>query len=89
MFWAGMAALGYFYMVSAWGGYIFIINLIPIHVFALLVTGRYSHRIYVAYCSFYILATILSMQIPFVGFLPVRSSEHVAGNIITPILLPL
>lgn len=74
-----MAALGYFYMVSAWGGYIFIINIIPIHVFALLVTGRYSHRVYVAYCSFYVMATLLSMQIPFVGFLPVRSSEHVAA----------
>ena len=33
--------------VSAWGGYVFIINLIPLHIFALLLMGRYSSRIYV------------------------------------------
>ena len=37
--------------VSSWGGYVFLINLIPIHVLALMVTGRFSHRIYVAYCT--------------------------------------
>lgn len=31
---ATCAALFYFYMVSAWGGYVFITNLIPLHVFA-------------------------------------------------------
>lgn len=30
---ATAAALCYFYMVSAWGGYVFITNLIPLHVF--------------------------------------------------------
>ena len=29
----------------------FLINLIPLHVLALMITGRFSHRIYVAYCS--------------------------------------
>ena len=29
----------------------FLINLIPMHVLALMITGRFSHRIYVAYCS--------------------------------------
>lgn len=42
----------YFYLqVSSWGGYVFLINLIPLHVLALMATGRFSHRIYVAYCS--------------------------------------
>uniref|UniRef100_A0A1I7XSE3 dolichyl-diphosphooligosaccharide--protein glycotransferase n=1 Tax=Heterorhabditis bacteriophora TaxID=37862 RepID=A0A1I7XSE3_HETBA len=40
------------------------------------VTGRYSSRLFVAYTTFYCLATVLSMQIPFVGFQPVRTSEH-------------
>ena len=30
--------------VSAWGGYVFIINLVPLHVFVLLLMGRYSNR---------------------------------------------
>merc|ERR1719347_1773942 len=71
--------LSYFYMVSAWGGYVFIINLIPLHVFVLLLMGRFSERIYVAYNSFFIVGLLSSMQIPFVGFQPVRTSEHMAS----------
>jgi dolichyl-diphosphooligosaccharide--protein glycosyltransferase len=63
-------------MVTAWGGYIFIINLIPLHVLVLLFTGRYSSRLYVAYTTFYALGTILAMQIRFVNFQAVQSSEH-------------
>jgi len=79
VFWSVLCALAYFYMVSAWGGYVFIINLIPLHVFVLLIIGRFSHRIYIAYSVFYVLGTILSMQIPFVGFQPIRTSEHMAA----------
>ncbi|CAF0758329.1 unnamed protein product [Adineta ricciae] len=74
--WSASCALAYFYMVSSWGGYVFLINLIPLHVLALMFTGHFSHRVYVAYSTVYILGTILSMQIPFVGFQPVQSSEH-------------
>ncbi|NXF12135.1 STT3A glycosyltransferase, partial [Smithornis capensis] len=79
IYWAAMCALAYFYMVSSWGGYVFLINLIPLHVLVLMLTGRFSHRIYVAYCTVYCLGTILSMQISFVGFQPVLSSEHMAA----------
>ncbi|KAG5683549.1 hypothetical protein PVAND_012823 [Polypedilum vanderplanki] len=74
--WSALASLAYFYMVSSWGGYVFLINLIPLHVLALMITGRFSHRVYVAYSSVYTIGTILSMQISFVGFQPVQSSEH-------------
>uniref|UniRef100_A0A8C6XB24 Dolichyl-diphosphooligosaccharide--protein glycosyltransferase subunit STT3A n=1 Tax=Naja naja TaxID=35670 RepID=A0A8C6XB24_NAJNA len=79
IYWAAICALAYFYMVSSWGGYVFLINLIPLHVLVLMLTGRFSHRIYVAYCTVYCLGTILSMQISFVGFQPVLSSEHMAA----------
>uniref|UniRef100_A0A061QHW1 dolichyl-diphosphooligosaccharide--protein glycotransferase n=1 Tax=Cupiennius salei TaxID=6928 RepID=A0A061QHW1_CUPSA len=79
IFWAVLSALAYFYMVSAWGGYVFIINLIPLHVFTLMLMGRFSNKIYVAYNTFYVLGLLLSMQIPFVGFQPVRTSEHMAS----------
>jgi len=79
VYWGAWSALSYFYMVSAWGGYVFIINLIPLHVFVLLLMGRYSERIYVAYNSFFIIGLICSMQIPFVGFQPVKTSEHMAS----------
>lgn len=76
IFWSAMSALAYFYMVSSWGGYVFLINLIPLHVLALMITGRFSHRIYIAYSTLYCVGTILSMQISFVGFQPIQSSEH-------------
>ncbi|KAL6057729.1 oligosaccharyl transferase stt3 subunit [Balamuthia mandrillaris] len=79
LMWSAFCALAYFYMVSAWGGYVFIINLIPLHVLTLLITGRYSNRLYVAYTTFYSLGTLLAMQISFVGFQPVQSSEHMAA----------
>ena len=38
--------------------------------------GRYTSRLYVAYSSFYAIGTLASMQVPFVGFLPLLTSEH-------------
>lgn len=76
LLWSACCSLAYFYMVSSWGGYVFLINLIPLHVFTLMCTGRFSHRVYVAYSAVYSLGTLLSMQIAFVGFQPVQSSEH-------------
>lgn len=87
VFWAAMAALSYFYMVSAWGGYVFIINLIPLHVFVLLIMGRYSARLFTSYTTFYILGLLFSMQIPFVGFQPIRTSEHMAASGVFALIL--
>jgi len=76
---SSFAALCYFYMVSAWGGYVFITNLIPFHVFCLILMGRYTAKIYVAYNTWFVIGTIASMQIPFVGFLPIKSNDHMAA----------
>jgi len=76
IYWSALCSIAYFYMVSSWGGYVFLINLIPLHVFTLMICGRYSHKVYVAYSTVYSLGTILSMQISFVGFQPVQTSEH-------------
>lgn len=79
VYWSGLCAVAYFYMVSSWGGYVFLINLIPLHVLTLMICGRFSDKIYVAYSIVYCLGTILSMQISFVGFQPIQSSEHMAA----------
>ncbi len=76
MMWGALCALFYGYMVASWGGYAFITCLLPLHAFVLICMGRYSTRLYVAYTTWYALGTLASMQIPFVGFLPVRTSEH-------------
>ncbi|CAL5868628.1 uncharacterized protein PFLUO_LOCUS2855 [Penicillium psychrofluorescens] len=77
--WGALTALFYGYMVSAWGGYVFITNLIPLHIFVLLCMGRYSSRLYISYTTWYALGTLASMQIPFVGFLPIRNSDHMSA----------
>ena len=77
--WGAFTALFYGYMVSAWGGYVFITNLLPLHAFVLICMGRYSPRLYVSYSTWFALGTLASMQIPFVGFLPIRSSEHMSA----------
>ena len=47
-----------------------------------MITGRFSHRIYIAYSTLYCVGTILSMQISFVGFQPVQSSEHMLALLV-------
>ncbi|CAK9304730.1 unnamed protein product [Gordionus sp. m RMFG-2023] len=79
IFHSALCALAYFYMVSSWGGYVFLINLIPIHVLVLMIIGRFDHKVYVSYTVFYSMGTLFSMQIPFVGFQPIQSSEHLAA----------
>ncbi|TFK69092.1 oligosaccharyl transferase STT3 subunit [Pluteus cervinus] len=74
-----VAAVFYFYMVAAWGGYAFITNMIPLHALVLILMGRFTSRLYVAYSSWYAIGTLASMQVPFVGFQPVRTSEHMAA----------
>ncbi|ORZ40685.1 Oligosaccharyl transferase STT3 subunit-domain-containing protein [Catenaria anguillulae PL171] len=79
MWYGALAAVFYFYMVAAWGGYVFITNLIPLHAFALMVMGRFGPRLYVSYTTWYALGTLASMQVPFVGFQPIFTSEHMAA----------
>ncbi|QPG77277.1 oligosaccharyl transferase stt3 subunit [Brettanomyces nanus] len=79
VFYASLTAITYFYMVSAWGGYVFITNMIPLHVFILLLMGRFNYKLYTSYCTWYVLGTVMSMQIPFVGFLPIRSNDHMSA----------
>lgn len=78
-FWGMLAAVFYGWMVAAWGGYVFITNMIPLHAFVLVLMGRFSHKVYISYSSWYVIGTLASMQVPFVGFLPVRTSEHMAA----------
>jgi dolichyl-diphosphooligosaccharide---protein glycosyltransferase len=75
-----IASLAYFYMVASWGGYAFIINIIPIFVVFLVIIGRFSLRLYSSYSIFYVAGTLFAMQIPFVGFQAIFSSEHLASH---------
>ena len=86
IFWSVACTLSYFYMVAAWGGYNFIINIIPIFVLGTIFINKFSMKIYVAYSVFYVIGTVMAMLIPFVGFNAIRSSEHLASHCVFGIM---
>jgi dolichyl-diphosphooligosaccharide--protein glycosyltransferase len=63
-------------MVAAWGGYVFVINLIGCHAGLLVLIGRFSTKLYRSYTAFYIVGTFLAMQVPVVGWAPFKSLEQ-------------
>ncbi|GAB2292357.1 Dolichyl-diphosphooligosaccharide--protein glycosyltransferase subunit stt3a [Dionaea muscipula] len=86
LFYATLNAISYFYMVCSWGGYTFIINLIPMHALLCIVTGRFSSRLYIAYAPLVVLGTLLAALVPVVGFNAVMTSEHFASFLVFIIL---
>jgi len=66
----------YFYMVAAWGGYIFVLNLIGVHAAVLVLLGRFSTKVYKSYSLFYVIGTTLAIQVPVVGWTPLKSLEQ-------------
>jgi dolichyl-diphosphooligosaccharide--protein glycosyltransferase len=78
--WSCLSALAYYYMVASWGGYVFIINMIPIYIVIMILSGRYSHRLYIAYSIFYTFGSLMAMTIPFVGFNVIKQAECASSH---------
>jgi dolichyl-diphosphooligosaccharide--protein glycosyltransferase len=74
--WGILTGFAYFYMVAAWGGYVFVINLVGVHASLLVLIGRFSGKLHKAYTSFYIVGTFLATRVPVVGLTPLRSLEQ-------------
>lgn len=51
--WSLACTLSYFYLVASWGGYSFVINLIPLYVLGCIFIDRLDMRIFIAYNLFY------------------------------------
>jgi dolichyl-diphosphooligosaccharide--protein glycosyltransferase len=62
--WSTCTAIAYWYMVASWGGYSFVINIIPIHALVCIFTGRLSSRLYVAFAPFIIMGTLEAGEQP-------------------------
>mmetsp|Transcript_5738 Transcript_5738/g.9505 ORF Transcript_5738/g.9505 Transcript_5738/m.9505 type:complete len:1002 (-) Transcript_5738:139-3144(-) len=81
--WLGaLSGLAYFYMVASWGGYIFVLNMVGIHAAMLVLMGRFSTKVYIAYTLFYAIGTSLAIQIPVVGWTPLKSLEQLGPCIV-------
>lgn len=74
--WSVLSGIAYFYMVAAWGGYVFVLNLVGVHASTLVLLGRYSTKLHRAYTCFYLIGTFLAVQIPVVGWTPLKSMEQ-------------
>jgi len=72
-----LAGLAYGYMVAAWGGYVFVGNMVGLHAAALFALGHYSLSLVSAYSLWYIVGTSIAIQVPVVGWTPLRSMEQV------------
>mmetsp|Transcript_20649 Transcript_20649/g.43399 ORF Transcript_20649/g.43399 Transcript_20649/m.43399 type:complete len:811 (-) Transcript_20649:77-2509(-) len=70
------AGLAYIYMVAAWGGYVFVLNMVGVHTIFLVFLGRHSTKLHRAYTLFYIIGTAGAIQVPVVGWTPLKSLEQ-------------
>jgi len=71
-----LCGLSYVYMVAAWGGYIFVLNMIGAHAAALVVCGRYTSKLHRAYTLFYLIGTWGAIRVPPVGMKPLKDLEQ-------------
>jgi len=78
--WSVFAVVAYGYMVASWGGYVFITNTICCFVIFNFILGRVNEKHFVSFNVFYVLGTIFCLNIPFVGFAAVQSSEHMSSH---------
>jgi asparagine N-glycosylation enzyme membrane subunit Stt3 len=74
--WAIALCGAYAYMAVSWGGYTFIINLLPIYCLVAVASGRLTSRLYVAFAPIVAIGTLLAASIPVIGFNAVTTSEH-------------
>lgn len=70
------AGIAYVYMVAAWGGYTFVINMVGVHAMLLVLLGRYNSSVYKTYTIFFVVGTLGAIQVPVVAFTPLKSMEQ-------------
>ena len=71
-----LCGLAYIYMVAAWGGFVFVLNMIGAHAAALALTGRFTSKLHAAYTLFFVIGTAGATRVPPVGMNPFKSMEQ-------------
>ena len=62
-----LTGLCYIYMVAAWGGFVFVLNMIGIHAAVLVACGRFTSKLHRAFSLFYVIGTLGAIRVPPVG----------------------
>ena len=85
--------LCYGYMVAAWGGFIFVLNMISLHamvvVFIDWLRGVYDRRVFLAYSLYCFIGTFLATCVPPVGVMPFKSLEQISSLVVWCLLATL
>eukprot|EP00041_Stephanoeca_diplocostata_P023589 m.581945 g.581945 ORF g.581945 m.581945 type:complete len:810 (-) comp22335_c0_seq1:178-2607(-) len=74
-----ITGIWFIYMAAAWGGFVFVLNLIAIHALVLVLLGRYSSKLHRAYSLFYVIGIAGAVQVPVIGWGPLRSLEQLGA----------
>lgn len=78
-----VTGLSYGYMVAAWGGFIFVLNMIAVHAAVITLIdwtrGVYSSQVLKAYALFYIIGTSIATCVPPVNMSPFKSLEQLSA----------
>ncbi|PWU87333.1 putative oligosaccharyl transferase subunit [Trypanosoma cruzi] len=81
-----LTGLAYGYMVSTWGGFIFVLNMVALHaavcVFADWLRGRYDASLLWAYSLFFVVGTAVATRVPPVGWTPFKSLEQLMALLV-------
>eukprot|EP00040_Diaphanoeca_grandis_P005759 m.34370 g.34370 ORF g.34370 m.34370 type:complete len:990 (-) comp16967_c1_seq1:270-3239(-) len=81
-----LAGLAYINMVAAWGGFIFVLNIISLHTAVVctysILLNSYSSKLHRAFSLFFIVGTIGAIQIPVVGWNPLRNLDQLSGFVV-------
>ena len=77
-----IAVFGYYYMVLTWGGYVFVLGFFSMYTIALALLERLDIKAYITFSMVYLIGSILSLTIPFVGPYAIwESSEHMPSHL--------
>jgi len=77
-----LCGIAYAYAAAVWGGYIFINNLLALHACFLVVIGKYNYGLYRSYTLLYVIGTLGAMQVPPIGWAPLRAVEQMPSVLV-------
>eukprot|EP00403_Amphidinium_massartii_P001313 CAMPEP_0178383268 /NCGR_PEP_ID=MMETSP0689_2-20121128/6915_1 /TAXON_ID=160604 /ORGANISM="Amphidinium massartii, Strain CS-259" /LENGTH=870 /DNA_ID=CAMNT_0020003485 /DNA_START=56 /DNA_END=2668 /DNA_ORIENTATION=+ len=77
-----LTGIAYAAAAATWGGYIFLNNLIALHTAVLVFLGKYSSAVHRAYSLQWLVGTVLAVQVPVIGFAPLRSVEQMPSLLV-------
>ena len=85
--WLGIAVgLAYGFMVAAWGGFIFVLNLIATHAAVLSIvhflTNDYCSALHRSYTLFFVIGTAIATRVPPVNTQPFQSLEQLFAFVV-------